>query len=112
MTITALALVPDATLTGSDASYYTSPTNTVSQSKRAVFTNNSNAAVTITVNIVRSGGASVSTNVLIPAKAIAPNDTYVSPELAGLILMAGDSIHAQASTAGVVNLMISGIQIV
>lgn len=112
MTTTALALVPDATLTASDAIYYPCPSNTTANVKRAVFTNTSASAVTITVNIVRSGGTSGTSNILIPGKAIAPNDTYVSPEMAGLTLQAGDAIHAQASTSGVVNLMVSGIQIV
>lgn len=113
MTVTVLALVPDATLTAADQPYYTCPQNTTAQAKRAVFTNTSNAAVNVTVNVVRNGsGASTTTNVLIPGKAVAPNDTYVAPELAGLVLAGGDAIHALASTAGVINLMISGIQIV
>lgn len=111
-TTTALALIQDATLTNGDAVYYTCPTNTTAVFKRSVFTNTSANAVTVTVNVVRSGGAVATTNVLIPAKAVAPNDTYVSPELAGLTLGPGDSVHAQASTTNVINLMASGIQIV
>lgn len=112
MTTTALALIPDATLTGADANYYTCPANTTTVFKRSVFTNTSANAVTVTVNVVRSGGSSATTNVIVPGKAVAPNDTYVSPEMAGLTLGAGDSIHAQAGTSGVINFMASGIQIV
>lgn len=112
MTVTNVAMVPDATLTTSDEPYYTCPVNTSAQVKRAVFTNTSTSAVTVTVNVVRNGGTSTTTNVLIPAKPVAPNDTYVAPELAGLALAAGDAIHAFASTGGVINFMVSGIQIV
>lgn len=112
MTTTALALIPDATLTAGDLPYYTCPANTTAVFKRSVFSNTSAAAVSITVNVVRSGGTSGATNTLIPLKAIAPNDTYVAPEMAGLTLSAGDAVHAYASTGAVVNLMASGIQIV
>lgn len=112
MTTTALALIQDATLSAADAVYYTCPANTTAVFKRSVFTNTSSNAVTVTVNVVRSGGSSTTTNVLIPGKAVAPNDTYVASEMAGLTLAAGDSVHAQAGTASVINLMASGIQIV
>ncbi|WP_109477711.1 hypothetical protein [Paraburkholderia sp. C35] len=112
MTTTALSLIPDATLTTSDAAYYTSPNNTTSVLKRTVFTNTSASAVTVTVNVVRSGGSSVTTNVIIPPYAIAAGKTYVSPELAGMTLGPGDSIHALASANSAINMMSSGIQIV
>lgn len=112
MTTTALPLVADATLTAADVAYYTCPANTTANVKRAVFTNTSANAVAITVNVVRNGGSSATKNVIVPGKPIAPTDTYVSPELAGLTLLAGDAIHAQAGTTGVINMMVSGIQIV
>ncbi|CAB3731146.1 hypothetical protein [Paraburkholderia rhynchosiae] len=112
MTITALPLVPDATLTNADANYYTCPVNTTAVVKRAVFTNTSASAVTITANVVRSGGSVAASNQIITSQPIAPQSTYVSPELAGLTLSAGDAIHAVASANSVVNFMASGIQIV
>jgi hypothetical protein len=112
MTTTALPLIQDATLTTSSAVYYTCPVNTTAVIKRAVFTNTSGSAVTVTCNVVRSGGSAGTGNVIIPAKAISPNDTFVSPELAGMTLSAGDQIFASCSTGGVVNLMASGVQIV
>lgn len=112
MTTTALALIQDATLTTSDATYYTTPANTTAVMKRTVFTNTSGSAVTITVNIVRNGGSSGTTNQIIPPKAIAAGGTYVSPELAGMTLGPGDAVHALASANSAINMMSSGIQIV
>ena len=112
MTVTALALIPGATLGTSSANLYASPTGTTSVVKRAVFTNTSGSAVTVSVNIVRSGGSSGTANQLIDAQPIAPGGTYVSPELANMTLGPGDAIFANANAASAVNLMVSGIQIV
>src|ERR1700743_528480 len=67
--------------------------------KRAVFTNTSATAVTITVYRVLSGGTFGPTNEIIAARSIPANGTDLAPELANMVLNGGDAIYALASAA-------------
>jgi hypothetical protein len=107
MTTTAVALIPGSTLTAALATYYTCQPNTTDVFKRTSFANTGTGAVTITVNLVRAAGGTV---VLIPSQPISPNATYVSPEMAGLTMGAGDSLQMVASTTAVINVVASGIR--
>jgi len=91
-----------------DGTLYTSAGNTFTTVTRCVFTNTDTATQTITVNVVRSGGSVATSNQVIAAMALASGQAYVSPELAGLILAAGDFISAKASTGAKINAVGSG----
>ena len=109
-----MAIAPDAlwgisVLTASAAAIYTAPANTTTIIKRAVFLNTDTVARTITIHVIRSGGGAAATaNKIINAYPLSPNQAYVPPELANLVLETGDAIHALASTASVVNTLGSG----
>ncbi len=100
------ALQPGVVLAATATPLYTVPTARTALVKQAVFTNASSAAVTITVNVARSGGGSL---VLISQRSLAANSSFSSAELAGLVLLAGDAVTATASAAASVNAFMSGI---
>lgn len=109
-TITPTLLVTPAQLGSADAVVYTVPTQTTVQIQRAVFTNTSASAVTITAGF--STGALAANNTVISAQTLAPGQAYVAPELAGAVLPAGYGLHAFASVASAVTLTVSGLTIV
>ena len=112
MTIKVSRLVPGSQLTNATATYYTTPVNTSAVVKRAVFCNTTGLAATITVYVVPSGGAAGVTNEIIAAYSIAAGASYVSPELAGVVLGPGDTLQALSGTNAAVTIVVSGITVV
>ena len=84
---------------------YTVPTAKSAWVKRAVFTNTTGASIAIAVAVSRAGGAGLA---IISSQALAAGTAYVSPELSGLALNAGDAILASATAIGI-NAFISGL---
>lgn len=109
-TISQVLLVAPQQLSASDTVYYTAPALTTAKIGRAVFSNTTAGVVTITVNIAT--GAAAPANQLIDARALAPGETYVSPELAGAVLPAGYSLRMLASAATSITVMVSGVTVV
>lgn len=109
-TITPVQLIAPEQLGATDATVYTAPTQTTAKIGRAVFTNTSASAVTITAGITTGGALGASTT-MISARTLAPGESYVSPELAGAVLPAGSAIRAYASAAASVTLTASGLLI-
>lgn len=109
-TITPTLLVAPVVLGATDASLYSPPTNTTAQIGRAVFSNTSASAVTITAGLT-TGGALGASIAMIPPRTLAPGEAYVSPELAGLVVPFGSQLHAYASVGASVTLTVSGIAI-
>lgn len=109
-TITQIQLVAPIQLGAADASLYPSPTQSSTKIGRAVFTNTSAGATTITAGITTGGALGASTT-MISARTIAPGETYVSPELAGAVLPAGSQLHAFAGAANAVTFTASGLLI-
>lgn len=83
-------------MTGTAAPYVTVPQTTTYRIGRAGFANSTGAAVSVSASLL-TGGTAV---VILPSVNVPAGRTYVSPELAGLVLPAGSSL--QASGAGVV----------
>lgn len=111
-TISPSQLVPPVALGSADASLYSPATNTSAQIGRAVFTNTTASAVTITAGITLGGALGASNIVISPiGRTLAPGEAYVSPELAGAVIPFGQQLHAFASTAGAVAFTVSGIVI-
>jgi hypothetical protein len=110
-TVTQVQLVAPQALGNADASVYAAPTQTTAKIARAVFTNTSGSALTITAGLT-TGGALAAATTLISARSIAPGEAYVSPELAGLVIPAGSSLRAFASSAASVTFTASGLTIV
>lgn len=107
-TVSQIQIVPPSQLGNSDASVYTAPTSTTVKIGRAVFTNTTASATTITAGITTGGALGASTT-LISARPIAPGEAYVSPELAGAVLPAGSQLHAYAGAAAAVTFTASGL---
>lgn len=111
-TVNQAQLVAPVQLAATDAAaVYTVAPNTTVKIGRAVFTNNTGSATTITAGIT-TGGAIPAGLAQISARPIAPGESYVSPELAGAVIPAGSALRAFAGAATAVNLMVSGLTIV
>lgn len=110
-TVTNIQLVAPAQLGNADASVYTVPAQTTAKIGRAVFTNTTANAVTITAGIT-TGGALAAGTTLISARSLAPGEAYVSPELAGAVIPAGSALRAYSSAATSVTFTASGLTIV
>jgi len=108
-TVTLVQLVAPQALPTTDSALYTAPTQTTAQIGRAVFTNTSGSAVTLTAGI-SLGGALAAATTMISARSLAPGEAYVSPELAAQVLPAGSAFRAYASASGV-SVTVSGITI-
>jgi phosphoribosylformylglycinamidine (FGAM) synthase-like enzyme len=109
-TILQAQLVAPIQLGAADASVYTPPTQSTAKIGRAVFTNTTASATTITAGITTGGALGASTT-MISARTIAPGESYVSPELAGAVLPAGSQLHAFSGAAASVTFTASGLLI-
>ena len=110
-TVTQVQLVAPMQLAGSDATVYTVGTQTTVKIGRAVFINTTASATTISAGIT-TGGALTAATTLISARAIAPGESYVSPELAGAVIPAGSTLRGFAGSAAAVTFTASGATIV
>lgn len=108
MTTAPVVLQPGATLPASSAILMTPVTATV-QIVSAVFANTDAGVNTFQAYLVRSGGAPGPTNLIIPGQQLAPNQTYVSPELRGCYLESGDALYGNATNGGVVTVVVNGV---
>ena len=112
MTVVVKKLVPTTQLTTSATGYGTAVPSGVNQLiKRAVFSNTGAVPHTITVNIVPTSGSPVTGNQVINARTLQAGETYVSSEMAGMVLLPGDQVYALASAGTDVNMTINGLQI-
>lgn len=114
MTIRALPIVRNVQLPNAAGAQFTGPANTITVIKRAVFTNTSAGARTVTAHIVPSGGAVANSTMVINGQSLAippgAGSSYVAPELAGVVLNAGDTLQCFADAAAGVTLNVNGIQ--
>ena len=107
-TVTPSVLCPETEITNTAAIYITGPANAQVIIKRGVFTNVTGGAVTITVHRVVSAGSVAAANMLISARSVAAGETDLAPELANMVLDAGDTIRAFASANTSINFTASG----
>lgn len=110
-TVVQAQLAAPAQLANADATVYVTPALTTAKVGRAVFTNTTASAVTISAGIT-TGGALTAATTLISARSLAPGEAYVSPELAGAVLPAGSALRAFASAGASVTFTASGLTIV
>jgi hypothetical protein len=111
MTINIAQLVAPVQLSNSAAVYYTCPANTVTRIDRAIFSNPTAGALTVTAYLVPSGGSPTTANQVINAQSIGAGAVYVSPELSGQVLLVGGSLQALASVASDIVLSVSGLTV-
>jgi len=74
-------------------------------------TNTSAGNVTLSVNLVTSGGAAGDSNLIVDTRAIAPGETYTFPELVGQSLEPDGFISTVASAATSLTIRASGREI-
>lgn len=109
MTIQTVVLCASTQLTGSAATYITGAALQKTVITRARIANSdTSTAYTFTVYRVPSGGSASSANIIINARSVAPGSSDLCPELNGMVLAAGDTIQALASTTLKLNFSASG----
>ena len=110
MTVTTKVLVPAKQAENTQTTQYTA-VNARAIIDKATATNTTAGNVTLSVNVVTSGGTVSASNLVVSARAIAPGETYTLPELVGHTLDAGGFISTVASAASSITLRISGREI-
>ena len=74
-------------------------------------TNTSAVNVTLSVNLVGSGGSPGVSNLIVDTRTAAPDETYTFPELVGQVLEPGDFISTLAGAATSLTIRASGREI-
>lgn len=98
------------TVAASATTYYTCPASTRAVLGEVILCNTSTTtACTVTLHLVASGGSAGVTNMVLNAYAIGPKETKILALKA--VIEAGGTLQALASSAGVVCLTASGIEV-
>lgn len=111
MTVTSKVLIPAKQAENAQTTQYTAVNCTTYIDKFSV-TNTTSGNVTFSANVVTSAGAAGSANLVLKSRAIAPNETYLCPELVGQVLQPGDFISTIAGAATSLTIRASGREIV
>lgn len=109
MSLTAISLVQGVQLPNAVASQYLAPANSKVIIRHVTFTNTTAGAITVTAYVVPNGGSPGAASTVMSAQSVAGNATYVSPELSGIVLNAGDTLQCFASAATSISMNASGI---
>ena len=110
MTVLIKTLVPAKQAENAHTTQYTA-VNCRTIIDKFTATNTSAVNVTISVNLVASGGSAGVTNLIVDSRAIAPDETYTFPELVGQVLEPGGFISTIASAATSLTIRASGREI-
>lgn len=110
MTVTVKVLIPAKQAENTQTTQYTA-TNAKAIIDKFTATNTTAGNVTLSVNLVTSGGAAGVTNLIVDSRAIAPDETYTFPELVGQTLESGGFISTIASAATSLTIRASGREI-
>jgi hypothetical protein len=110
MAVTPKVLIPAKQAESAQTTQYTATAVKAIIDKFTV-TNTNTGNVTLSVNIVTSGGSAGADNLILDARAIAPDETYTCPELVGQVLEAGGFISTLASAATSLTIRCSGREI-
>jgi hypothetical protein len=110
MTVTVKVLIPAKQAENAQTTQYTA-TNAKAIIDKFTATNTSAGNVTLSVNLVTSGGSPGVGNLVVDARTIAPDETYTFPELVGQVLESGGFISTIASAATSLTIRASGREI-
>lgn len=110
MTTVIKNIIPPKQAENSQTTQYTA-TNCKTIIDKFTVTNTAASNVTISVNLVTAAGSASASNLIIDAKAIAPDETYNCPELIGQVLEPGSFISTIASSAASLTIRASGREI-
>lgn len=103
-------LIPSKQAEASQTTQYTA-VNCKTVIDKFTATNTSAGNVTISVNLITSGGSAGVSNLVVDARAIAPGETYTFPELVGQSLEPDGFISTIASAATSLTIRASGREI-
>jgi hypothetical protein len=102
-------LCPSTQITNAAATYITAAAALKTVITRARVTNSdASVAYTFTLYRVPSGGSALAGNILVNARSVPVGGSDLVPELNGMVLNAGDTIQALASTTLKLNFTASG----
>jgi hypothetical protein len=110
MAVTVRVLIPPKQAENTQTTQYTA-VNAKAIIDKFTATNTTSGNVTISVNLVSSGGTAGASNLIVDARAIAPDETYTFPELVGQVLDPGSFISTIASAASSLTIRASGREI-
>jgi P pilus assembly chaperone PapD len=110
MSVTVKALIPAKQAEDTQTTQYTA-VNCKTIIDKFTVTNTSANNVTISVNLVGTGGSPSASNLIVDSRAIAPDETYTFPELVGQVLEPGSFISTIASAATSLTMRASGREI-
>lgn len=110
MTVSIKVLIPAKQAENSQTTQYTA-VNCKAIIDKATVTNTSASNVTMSVNLVTSGGTAGASNLIVDTRAIAPDECYTCPELVGQALEPGGFISTIASASGALTIRFSGREI-
>ena len=112
MAITPKSMVDGVNLTDSAVTYYTVGTGTRGVIKKATFVNDHSSVVTVTINLVPSGGSAGYANALTKARSLAAGETWTCFEMENHELETGGFISMVASVTAEIGCRISGYEVV
>lgn len=107
MTVVAQCLFETAAVPVAATTLVTGAANSRTYLDKITVTNTTGSAVTVTVNVVPSGGSVGAGNVLENSYSIAANTSYSFPNIVGQILNPGDFLSITPSATGC-NARVSG----
>ena len=110
MAVTIKVLIPAKQAENSQTTQYTA-VNCKTIIDKFTVTNTSAGNVTISVNLVTSGGSPSAANLIMDTRSIAPDECYTCPELVGQVLESGGFISTIASAATSLTIRASGREI-
>jgi acetyl-CoA carboxylase carboxyltransferase component len=110
MTVTVKVLIPAKQAENAQTTQYTA-VNAKAIIDKFTVTNTSANNVTISINLVTTGGSPGPSNLVVDTRAIAPDETYTCPELVGQVLEPGGFISTLASAATSLTIRASGREI-
>lgn len=111
MTVTAKPIIGAKQAESAQTTQYTAPAGVRTIIDKFTATNTSSSVVSLSVNIIPSGGASGDANLIAKTKALAPSEAYTFPEVVGHVLGPGDVVSTLASAATSITIRASGREI-
>jgi hypothetical protein len=110
MAVTIKVLIPAKEAENAQTTQYTAM-NCKALIDKFTVTNTSAGNVTISVNLVTAAGSAATSNLIVDARSIAPDETYTFPELVGQALEPSGFISTIASAATSLTIRASGREI-
>ena len=110
MTVTVKVLIPAKQAENTQTTQYTA-VNCKTIIDKFTATNTTAGNVTISVNLVISGGSAATSNLIVDTRSLAPDETYTFPELVGQVIEPSGFISTIASAATSLTIRASGREI-